>query len=70
VGEVEQHQYAVDHRIADRYDGIKAAPLQGIDEILEKIFHSVAAPVEIKMIVRIMLCSALFTWCGLKNEFA
>jgi len=36
VGEIEQHQDTVDHRIPQGDQGIKTAPLQCIDQILEK----------------------------------
>ena len=36
VGEVDQQQHAVDHGIAQGDEGIKAAPLQGVDEVLQE----------------------------------
>ena len=39
VGEVEQHQDRVDHGVAQGDQGVEAAPLQGVDHVLEKIGH-------------------------------
>jgi hypothetical protein len=50
VGKIEQHEDAVYHGITQSDQGVKAAPLQGIDQILhEKVKRSwKAAPVKRK----------------------
>jgi hypothetical protein len=49
VGEVEQHEDAVHHGITESDQGVKAAPLQGIDQVLhEKLKVMKAAPVKRK----------------------
>ena len=34
VGEIDQEQHPVDHRIAQSYQGVKAPPLQGVKQVL------------------------------------
>jgi hypothetical protein len=42
MGKIEQHHDAVHHGISQGDKGVKAAPLQGVDDVLQKKVHGSA----------------------------